>query len=165
MAIDIPSIVAVDSMTLVWGLRDVGTDQQCRDAKFLFSQFSARKTQVVISAVSVSEYLTAIDHQQHEAVIAVLAKRFLIQPFTPDCAALAAVLFCRGQKMRTKGVEGGRAILRADTLIIATAKIHGAGCIYSNDGDCRDLANTIHTNFGRDIPKPKLDLFKNPIVE
>lgn len=162
MAIDIPPIVAVDSMTLVWGLRQVGTEKQCRDAKWLFDQFTARKTQVILADIAVSEYLTAIDPEQHSQVVETLKKRFLLCPFTTDCASQAAKLFRAGKQLRVQGIPGGRAILRADSLIVATAKIHGAGCLYSNDNDCRELANTISSAFGRDVPEADIDLFGDP---
>jgi predicted nucleic acid-binding protein len=168
MPLSIPPIVAVDSMTLVWGVRGDrtegdGADGQRRNANWLFQQFTERKTQVIVAAVSVAEYLTPLDSAKHRAAIDVLNQRFLLQPFTSDCAALAADLFGRGKKMRVGGVPGGRPILRADTLIIATAKIHGAACLYTNDIECRDLANTISLDFGRDIPVPPLDIFGNPL--
>src|SRR5258707_13293877 len=106
MAIGMPAIVAVDSMTLVWGVRGEGTHEQCRNAGWLFDQFTSRKTQVIVAAVSVAEYLTPVDPNNHGAVIEVLQKRFLIQPFTTDCAALAAEMFGRGKKMRVGGVPG-----------------------------------------------------------
>jgi predicted nucleic acid-binding protein len=170
MPLSIPSIVAVDSMTLVWGVRGDrtegdGADEQRRNANWLLQLFSARKTQVIVAAVSVAEYLTPLASTKHRAAIDVLNQRCLIQPFTSDCAALAAELFSLGKKMRVGGVAGGRAILRADTLIIATARIHGAACLYTNDIQCRELANTIAPDFGRDIPVPPLDIFGNPISE
>lgn len=165
MVINIPPIVAVDAMTLVWGIRRQGTEQQCRKARWLFDVFTARKTQVIVPTVALSEYLTAVDPAHHEAVIDAMNKRFLIRAFTTECAPIAATLFAAGTQLRAKGVPGGRAVLRADSLIIATARIHGAGCLYSNDSDCRDLANTISPNFGQDVPDPVLDLYGNPIVE
>lgn len=159
MEIDIPPIVAVDSMTLVWGIREQGTEEQCNRAKWLLSKFTARKTQVIVSAMVLSEYLTAIDPVNHAAVLVPMGKRFLLRSVTPECSPIAASLFQLGSQMRVKGAAGGRAILRADTLVIAAAKIHGAGRLYTNDGDCRDLANRMWPNFAHDVPVAPKDLW------
>jgi len=165
MALQIPPIVAVDSMVLVWGLRKVGAQLQCRNAAWLLDQFTKQRTQVILSAVALSEYLTAFDSAQHASVKESLGKRFLFRGFTDDCAPLAAKLFQSGKRMRVKDEPGGRAILRADCLIIATASISGAGCLYSNDIAVLNLASTIAAGFGRDIPEPPLDMFGNPLPE
>jgi predicted nucleic acid-binding protein len=159
MALEIPPIVAVDSMTLVWGLREQGDENQCVRAKWLLDQFTSRVTQVILSAPALAEYLTAVDPQHHEAVQEALEKRFLLRPLSPECAPVAAALFQIGTRMRVKGEPGGRAILRADTFILAAAKTHGAARLYSNDGDCRNLANAMWPDFAHDLPDPPIDLF------
>jgi hypothetical protein len=159
MAIQFPPIVAVDSMTLVWGLRNIGSEDQCRNAGWLLDQFTRRKTQVILPSVALSEYLTAFDPAQHEAVRETLGKRFLFRDFTDDCAPLAAKLFRSGSKMRVKNDPGGRAVLRADCLIVATAHISGAACLFSNDSGVLALADTITKGFGQDIPEPPKDMF------
>jgi hypothetical protein len=165
MAIQIPPIVAVDSMTLVWGLRNIGTQTQCRNAGWLLDQFTRCKTQVILPSVALSEYLTAFDPAQHEAVKETLGKRFLFRDFNADCAPLAAKLFRLGSQMRVKNDPGGRAVLRADCLIVATAHVNGAGCLYSNDSGVLALANTIIAGFGRDIPEPPTDMFGHVLSE
>jgi predicted nucleic acid-binding protein len=153
----IDSIVAVDSMTLVWGLRRDGPEEKCRRAKWLFDQFSAHKIQVIVPSVAASEYLTATDPSTHAGIIAAMEKRFLILPFDQHCASMAANLFQMGREMRVKGEPGGRAILRADTLIIATAKTFGAETIYTTDDDCRILASKVMNAL--DLPEPAKGLF------
>ncbi len=158
MACDIPPIVAVDSMTLVWGIREEGTEEQCLRAKWLFEQFTKRQTQVVLPSVVVSEYLTPVEPQAHAMVIAQLEDRFIIQPFNVHCASIAAHLYQRGMKMRAKGEPGGRALLRADTMIIATAKAFGAEVLYTGDAGCRELAAKIEMT-ALDLPEPEKGVF------
>jgi hypothetical protein len=43
--------------------------------------------------------------------------------------------------------------------------VHGAGCIFSHDSDCRDLANTIMQDFGRDLPEAEVNLYGDPIED
>ncbi len=163
MGLDIPPIVAIDSMILVWGIREQGTSDQCFRARWLLEQFTKRETQVIVSAMVLSEFLTALDPSHYEEVIAAMRKRYLLTPITPECAAIAAELFQAGSKLRVKGQPGGKSILRADTFVIAAARIHGAGRLYSNDGDCRDLANKKWPGFAHDVPVPPVNLFGQPI--
>jgi predicted nucleic acid-binding protein len=157
MDLAIPPIIAVDSMVLVWGIREVGPEEKCKNAKYLFEQFTKRKTQVIVPAVALSEYLTAIAVAAHDNVIEQMKKRFLLMPFSPECAALAASLFQTGQQMRAKGVAGGRAVLRADTMIIATAKTFGAGTLYTADEECAALASNVMNASG--VPQPPTGLW------
>src|SRR5688500_7527871 len=109
MSIAIDPIVAVDAMVLVCGLRDDGPAEKCKKAQWLFRQFTARKTQVILPSVALAEYLTNVQAADQPNVIAELKERFLIMPFDETCAVWATELFRHGLKMRTKGVEGGRA--------------------------------------------------------
>src|SRR4051794_23710227 len=120
---DIPPIVSVDSMTLVWGIREDGPGDDCQRAKWLLGQFEAHETQVILSTVALAEYLTPADPAAHPGMIAELDRRFIIVPLDRDCAALAAELWRIGQAQRPKNIPGGRAILRADTMVVATAKV------------------------------------------
>jgi hypothetical protein len=129
-------------MTLVWGLR-----------------------QVIVSTVALSEYLTLIDPTLHEAVIEKVEERLIFHASTKDCASLAASLFQTRQQMRDKTVPGARATLRADAMIVASAKVYGAGCIFSHDSDCRDLAYTIAQDFGREMPEAELNIYGDPIED
>ena len=163
MAIEIPSIVAIDSMTLVWGLRGQGTEDQCVRAKWLLDQFTSRDIQVILPVPALSEYLTRGDPAKHEAIIAGMEKGFLLRPLDEDAASLAAELFQIGNPLRQKGVALGRTVLRSDTYIIAVARIHGAARIYSNDGPLRDLANKKWADYAVDLPDPPKDLYGQPL--
>jgi predicted nucleic acid-binding protein len=162
MAIAIDPIVAVDTMSLIWGLRGQGPKEKCKLAQWLFRQFTIHKTQVVLPSIVVSEYLTAEpDASKHANIIAELDKRFLIFPFDQRCASTAAILFRKGQALRTKGKAGGRPILRADSMIISVAKEYGARTIYSHDAAFRSLAKTVMKS--SDLPEPDTDMFGNPL--
>ena len=134
---EIDAIVAIDSMTLVWGIREEGPDEMCRRAKFLFSEFTREKTQVLLPSVVVAEYLTAAAKSSHEAIIDELKDRFHIVDFNEHCTSDAAHLFQIGKPMREKGKASERVALRADTMIIATAKTYGATTLYSGDKNLR----------------------------
>jgi len=144
-------------MTLVWGIRREGTPDELKRAKWLFEFLDAEKAQIIIPTVVVSEYLTPVDESRHLSVISTLNDRFIISPFDILSSSLAAKLFTLGKPLRKGGEPGGRACLRADTMIIATAKTHGAHTLYSGDAECRELAQKVMRS--EDLPEKPVDLF------
>ena len=71
---DLPGLVALDSMTLVWGIRKQGDSEQLRKARNLFAALEDAHSQVIIPAVALAEYLTPIEVQNHGAVVASLSE-------------------------------------------------------------------------------------------
>jgi predicted nucleic acid-binding protein len=154
----VPYIVAIDTQTLVWGVRrEGGSVDQLQRAKWLFELFTADNAQVLLPAIVISEYLIPAEKKSHPAIIDAINKRFLIKPFDIECASLAAELFKIGKPMRPSGVPMGREVLRSDTLIIATAKVHKAKVFYTNDNDCRALASRVMD--ARPLPNNSHELF------
>lgn len=158
-----PVLVAIDSMTLVWGVKKEGTSDQLQRAKWLFEQLETDKAQIILPAVALSEYLTPIDPREHTRAITALKERFLIPPFDVECASLAARLFWKGKELREVDEQmsqpGARKCLRADALIIATAVRHGARILYTGDDKCRRLASTIKHLEVKDLPEMPDSLF------
>ncbi len=56
-----PGLVAVDTMTLVWGIRKEGTPEELKRAKWLFDFLDQDNAQVIIPSVVISEYLTPVE--------------------------------------------------------------------------------------------------------
>ena len=150
------TIVAIDSMTLVWGVRKQGTDEQIQRAKWLFEMLEEEKSQIVVPTVAVAEYLTPIPSNDHAAVLAAMRERFLLAPFDVRAASLAAQLFGEGRIVRTVGKPGARKCLRADSLIIATAVTFGARVFYTGDDDCRTMASKVMEAKGMPTQGPNL---------
>jgi len=137
-----PFIVAIDTHTLVWAVRQQGSALELDRAKWLFEQLQTENAQVLIPSVVLAEYLVPADRKQHPGIIEAINRRFLIKPFDVECASLAAELFKIGKPQRPSGVPMGREVLKADTLIIATAKVHRAKVFYTDDANCRKLAQS-----------------------
>lgn len=133
-------VVAIDSMTLVWGIRQVGSPEQLRRAKYLFDLLDDQGAQIIVPSVVVSEFLVCIEPERHAAIIATISSRFLIAPFDARCASLAATMFVAGKGGINKGQPNARICLKADCLVVATAVCHGAKRFYSGDQECRDRA-------------------------
>lgn len=151
-------IVAVDTMILVWGIRKAGDEDQIKHAAWLFQELDDTNAQVIVPSVALAEYLVPFDPKKHADVVAPLAKRFIIAPFDVKCAALAARLFVEGKEDREMSVENARNLLKADSLIIATAAVNGARLFYSEDEQCRKLAERANLT-AKALPTIAPDLF------
>lgn len=153
-----PRMVAIDTNTLVWGIRRKGPDEKVKRARWLFHYLEEEENQVIVPSVVVSEYLTYSDAETHVDIINELNESFIIAPFDVRCASLAATLFREGLDERPRKQPGGRSILRADAMIIATAKIHGAIVLYTDDKACRTMAKKVMV--ANELPDIAPDLFQ-----
>lgn len=156
-------IVAIDTHTLIWGIRQVGSEEQNKKAKWLFARLDEDGAQVIVPAVALSEYLTPIPFDLHKRTIASISGEFLVAPFDIRCASLAAHLFNAGRHVRPMGLPDARKSLRADCLIVATAAMHGARVIYSDDSNLRSLAkHSMPMIEGQPLPDIPPNLFEYP---
>lgn len=152
-----PYIVAIDTQTLIFAVSREGTPEQLQRAEWLFEELEAENAQVLVPTIVVAEYLVPVEKRYHAATIEAIHRRFLVKPFDVECASLAAELFNIGKPLRKSNVHMGREVLRADTLIIATARVHKAKVLYSDDDTCRKLAN--HVIEARPLPINSPHLF------
>lgn len=151
-------LVAIDSMTLVWGVRKKGPKEMLDRAKWLFDALERDQAQIIIPSVAVSEYLTALDAKSHGDTLAEITARFDVRPFDVHCASKAATLFVEGREAREMETENVRKCLRADSFIVATAVCAGATVLYSHDSDIRNLAERAGMA-AEDLPTIPPDLF------
>jgi predicted nucleic acid-binding protein len=134
-------LAAVDSMTLVWGVRKEGPAEMLDRARRLLYQLDRDGRQIVVPSIVIAEYLSHIDLSFHAKTIEAMREKFFMPPFDVKAASLAAELFKSGQSGRgNKGTPDARKCLRADSLIVATAKAHGTKAFYSHDKNCRLMA-------------------------
>ncbi|HVZ94330.1 MAG TPA: hypothetical protein VG797_07460, partial [Phycisphaerales bacterium] len=101
----------------------------------------------------------------HDGIVAEISGQFLIQPFDVSCVSEAARLFQIGKPMRGIGKTSQphtRARLKADTLIIASAKASGASIFFTGDAQCLELASTCMT--AKDLPDVAPGLFMQDLV-
>jgi predicted nucleic acid-binding protein len=150
---------------LVWGIRKLGTTDQNQRAIWLFQQLEEDEAQIILPTVAVSEYLTPLDPATHDAIITELGRRFILAPFDIKSAALAARIYAENKniQLQIQNQPNARKTLRADCLIVATARIHGARIFYSGDTGCRSLASKISGIEARDLPAQPPNLFGGPL--
>lgn len=150
-------IVAIDTNTLQWAVRKTGSPDKIRHAGYLFAELDRDHAQIILPSIVVAEFLVPISDDARPAVVASLRERFLIEPFDTKDTIMAARLWNYGKANRAMGAPGARVILRADTLIIATAAGHGATEFYTDDEDCFAMASQVMT--AKHLPTIAPDLF------
>jgi len=106
----------------------------------LFERLEREQAQIIVPSIVVSEYLTKINPNLHQAVLAEMSSRFLISSFDVRCASIAASLYTRGSEGRVRGQANTRNTLKADCLIVASAKAANATAFYTADAGCRNIA-------------------------
>ena len=153
------SLVAIDSMILVWGIRKEGPEDRLERAKWLFAKLDHDQSQIVVPSIVIAEYLSHVDVRKHAETIELMNNRFIISPFDVRAASLAADLFRQGLEERgDKGSPDGRKCLRADSLIVATARSQGVSVFYSHDKHCRTMATRARME-AFDLPTTADNLF------
>ncbi len=153
-------VVAVDTMTLIWGVRKDGPDEKIKYAGYLFKELDRDEAQIIIPSVVLCEYLTQVPNgDERDRTAAALSDRFHIAPFDARDAVLAAELWHDGKASRKMAQPGARACLRSDTFIVATAVTHGAREFYTEDEDCRSMASR-HLNAKR-LPRIASSLYED----
>lgn len=109
------------------------------------------KGTIVLPTVAVSEILVPVPTSQKGALVAALSKKFVCPPFDLPAAAIAAELWSQHKSLPKDLQYGSRHVLRADAMIVASAKAAGATEFFSHDRKCRALADLVMT--ARDLPK------------
>jgi predicted nucleic acid-binding protein len=126
-------------------------------AKILLRQLDDDKATIIVPTVVVAELLVPLRPAQHGEFIAELRRRFFCPPLELQAAALAAELW-RKHRGLPKSQQAKRTTLKADVLIIATARVAGASIFYSHEPKCRRLAKLAKME-ARDLPMHHENMF------
>ncbi len=152
-------------MVLLWGFRDwpppSGTPAEIaekqRRARILLQDLTDKKALIVVPTVVVAELLTPVPVARHGAFISRLQERFFVKGLDVKNSSVAADLWTRHRTLPV-AVRSERSILKADTLIIATARVGGATSFYSHDRKFRALVELAGME-PHDLPTHSEDLF------
>ncbi len=129
----IPRLVAIDTQILIFSLRlPTGDAEQddlmCRSKRLMRDMLKA-ETRVMISMITLSEYLVKIPQAQKMQVAQDLASSYEIALFNIRAAVLAADLVPFGKQL----VDGDRDVIMADTKIIASIAAAKCPRVYTHD--------------------------------
>jgi predicted nucleic acid-binding protein len=158
--------VGVDTMVMIWGLkrvkpRDTSQDvaAMCERAAILFQNL--KQTRIIVPAIVVAELLCGVPQEDHGNFIIDIQKNFFCPPFDVSACALSARLWQFHKKQPDGEKNGNRPHLKADIMIIATAKVAGAREFYSHEPRCRKLAEEAGMT-PRDLPTHREDFRDDP---
>jgi hypothetical protein len=159
--------VAIDTMILIWGLKSTHvkgarpTTQDVRDLRrrsiILLDQLAASEETVFLPTVALAEFLLGVDPTDHGSVIADLQERFVVRPFDLPAMSWAARLWLMHREL-PKAAQIGRVCLKADVMIVATAKAAGVSVFYSHESKVRKLAELAGMT-AKDLPTHSENLF------
>lgn len=153
-------LVTIDTMTLIWGIQRKGPKELLTRTKWLFQQLEDHNAQVIVPSVALSEFLVPVATKSKSAIAQRMADRFIVAPFDLPAALIAAKLFGNSKKnLPDTPPAGTRNILKADTMIVATAAAHGATQFFSHDGKCRKLATAAGMT-ANDLPEMPQTLYE-----
>lgn len=156
-------IIGIDTQILIYagavppkpGKKSVDMIDLRERARLLICQATERHDTIVIPAVAVSELLIPVPPGQRSSVVQVLERNFRCQPFDIPSAVLAADVWARFKGIPQDGNDSSnRSVLRADALIVASARVANAIHFYSHDRQCRKLAELAGMK-GLDLPVPR----------
>ncbi len=116
------------------------TDLRAR-AKLLIYKAADREDTIILPTVAISELLVPVVPARRGALARELEKVFQCPPFDIPAATIAADLWAEFKKVRqAQDSTGQRNVLRADAMIVASARAANATHFYSHDTQCRTLA-------------------------
>ena len=161
-------ISALDTMILIYASQDPDSENAAlikpedlklrKRAKILLIDLDAKKSDVMIATVAISEYLCKIPSHKHGDIIVEFEKRFKHLPvFDLRASAKAAELFQLHRELLPED-QLERRLLKLDVMVVASAAVAGAQVFYSHDAKCRKLAKLAGME-PRDLPTHSEDLF------
>jgi hypothetical protein len=128
----------------------------------LMAMLDNQKAKIVVPSVAVAEVLAGVEPAKHGPILAEFTSQFFCPAFDFTACSLAAKLwqYERGLPGTKGGLPEGerndRRLVKADMLILATAKIAGASIFYSHDSGTRRLAQEAGME-GKDLPQTSGD--------
>ncbi len=137
--------VGIDSMILVYAgivpsKPGTAPDEELRvRSKLLMYLLAEKEDTVFLPMIAVVELLVPVPPTQRGLLASVLSERFVCPAFDLPAAALSASPWAQHKQLPQDQRYENRIVLRADVMIVASARMAGATDFYSNDRNCRTL--------------------------
>ncbi len=149
----------IDTMILVWWIRQeasAGQEEMIKRAQWLMTNLEEEKTDIMVSTVTVAEFLRGSPKHQQQAQASIIEETFICMPFDKRSAYMAAEHFEKIRSLRE--YEKRKTVLKADQMIAATALANRADVLYSHDEPLRRLAGRMGLK-AADLPDTPPSLF------
>lgn len=125
-------------------------------AQMLFEHFARDEATVILPTIAIAEVLVPVPDSEKGLLVQALSESFVCPTFDTHAADIAAQLWAKHRQLPQDQRYTDRLALKADAMIIASAKAAGATDFYSNDRNCRKLAGLIMNGHG--LPTKPRDL-------
>lgn len=140
-------IVCVDNHILIWGIEQKARPSQQEmilKTRFFIDNLLKNNVKVIVPAVVLSEFLMPIPAEKVVHYVDIISRNLMIIPYD----AVASIKFAEIWQSKTKQEviekireEGfGKNYLKIDCMIVATAVVRKATCIYSHDDGLKKFA-------------------------
>lgn len=157
-------IVCFDTQVLIWGIQETSSSTQTEmieRAKHLIGQLSKSKARIIVPSVVIGEFLLGIPSADHNKTLSLMRESFITAPYDLQAAARFASLWRKrvannSIKILQDDLGATRQELRADCMIVATALVQKASCIYSHDTKLKVFAGKAIEVI--EIPKEQIQL-------
>lgn len=154
-------------MVLIWALphpRRKGArptvqdiDEMQRRSLILLHELRESNSTIVVPTITASELLAGIEPVHHGRFLAELQDQFMLAPFDLPASSLAASLFQFAAEL-PKEEKPTRMVLKADVMIVASAKTAGATQFYSHEPRVRKIVERAGME-PKDLPTQGSSLF------
>lgn len=151
-------IFCIDANTFIWGIKKIATagqESMIQRAEYLFQMADEQKHQIMIPTVVLAEVLAPEPLEKYPVLMEVIQKNFIVADFDARAASRYGVLFMNKieeLKKTAKKSKVSNQQMKIDHLIIATALVHNASCIYSHDPGLKAFASRYIEV--KDLPTP-----------
>lgn len=131
---------------------------QHRRARRLLRRCHEEKRPVMLSIISVGEYLVKVENSQRDEMAKRLDRRFVIAPYNRQAAIFAArIVESTKNPKKAVRIVGGRPVVMADAKIIASLIAAEASLVYLHDGGAIKMASGFIP--AKPLPEHSDDLF------
>lgn len=152
-------ICCIDANVYIWGVKKQGDIDMIERAQHLFKWMDDNKHQVMLPTIVLAEILAPEPLEKHPVIMEVVTKNFIVADFDLRASSRYAILFMNKiEALKKIAAENDidNQKMKVDHLIVATALVGGANCIYSHDRglktfgqrhiDVKDLPDLPHHN-------------------
>lgn len=143
-------VVGIDTMVVIYaGLapskakRSPEAEELRIRALMLLNQLRKEKCAIILPAICVAEILVPVAENKRGELAQVLADLFDCRPFDLEASAIAAKLRSEHDRRPKEEQYEDRVVLKADSMILATACVGGATKFFTNDDKMRRLGQIV----------------------
>jgi len=156
-------ICCIDSNIFIWGIKrkaDPGQENMIDRALHLFKLMDDNKYRIMLPTVVLAEILAPEPLEKHPVIMESIGKNFIIADFNMKSASRYGQLFTNKieeLKKIAKEIDVDNQKMKVDHLIVASALVAGANCIYSHDKGLRVFGQKyIDVKDLPELPAPQL---------